>query len=193
MAHGSDASYSLPGGASDVRGKTAGLDVPHNLEGKRITSVTTTGRDGPTQAELECSNAVLSILQGTLPLLDDHWMKAIWLPSEPLVWPFTPPNAPAIEIITHPKAPLNTSQRSAIAKMLSSSLDNNITLIQGPPGTGKTTAIATYVLSAIKAGQRGIWLMAQSNVAVKNIAEKLAKLDFFDFKLLVSHGFHFEW
>jgi hypothetical protein len=49
------------------------------------------------------------------------------------------------------------------------------------------------VLSAIKAGQRGIWLMAQSNVAVKNIAEKLAKLDFFDFKLLVSKNFHFEW
>lgn len=194
MTHGPDASYSLPGGASNVRGKTAGLDVEHNLEGKSITSITTTGRDAPTRAELDCSNAILSMLQGTLPLLDDHWMKAIWLPSEPVVWPFTPPpNAPAIEIVTHPKAPLNTSQSSAIAKMLSPSLDDNITLVQGPPGTGKTTAISTYVLSAIKAGQRGIWLMAQSNVAVKNIAEKLAKLDFFDFKLLVSKNFHFEW
>jgi hypothetical protein len=194
LAHGSDASYSLPGGASNVRGKTARLEVAHNLEGKRITSITTTGRDAPTQAELECSNAILSMLQGTLPLLDDHWMKAIWLPSEPVVWPFTPPpNAPAIEIITHPKAPLNASQRSAITQMLSSSLDDNITLVQGPPGTGKTTIIATYVLSVIKARQKGIWLMAQSNVAVKNIAEKLAKLDFFDFKLLVSHNFHFEW
>ena len=152
------------------------------------------GRDAPTQAELDCSNAILSMLQGTLPLLDDHWMKAIWLPSEPIDWPFTPPhNAPAVEIITHPKAPLNISQRLAITKMLSSSLDDNITLIQGPPGTGKTTTIAAYVLSMIKAGQRGIWLMAQSNFAVKNIAEKLAKLDFFDFKLLVSHDFHFEW
>jgi hypothetical protein len=194
LTHGPDASYSLPGGASNVRGKTAGLDVEHNLEGKSITSITTTGRDAPTRAELDCSNAILSMLQGTLPLLDDHWMKAIWLPSEPVVWPFTPPpNAPAIEIVTHPKAPLNTSQSSAIAKMLSPSLDDNITLVQGPPGTGKTTAISTYVLSAIKAGQRGIWLMAQSNVAVKNIAEKLAKLDFFDFKLLVSKNFHFEW
>ena len=194
MAHGSDASFSLPGGASNVRGKTAPLDVERNLEGKRITSITTTGRDGPTQAELDCSNAILSMLQGTLPLLDNHWMKAIWLPSEPVVWPFTPPpDVPAVEIITHPKAPLNASQRSAITKMLSSSLNDNITLIQGPPGTGKTTAIATYVLSMIEAGQRGIWLMAQSNVAVKNIAEKLAKVDFFDFKLLVSHNFHFEW
>lgn len=193
LAH-SNASYSLPGGASNVRGKTAGLNVRHNLEGKHITSITTTGRDAPTQAELDCDNAILSMLQGKLPLLDVDWMKAIWLPSEPVVWSFTPPpNAPAIEIITHPKAPLNTSQRSAISKMLSPSLDDNITLIQGPPGTGKTTTIATYVLSMIKARQRGIWLMAQSNVAVKNIAEKLAKLDFFDFKLLVSQNFHFEW
>lgn len=77
--------------------------------------------------------------------------------------------------------------------MLSSSLETRLALIQGPPGTGKTTVIGTYVLSAIGAGQRGIWLMAQSNVAVKNIAEKLAKLGFFKFKLLVSKGFHFEW
>ena len=77
--------------------------------------------------------------------------------------------------------------------MLSPSLETLLTLVQGPPGTGKTTVIATYVLSAINAGQRGIWLVAQSNVAVKNIAEKLAKLDFLDFKVLVSKGFHFEW
>jgi regulator of nonsense transcripts 1 len=194
VTHGSAASYSLPGGASNVRGKVAGLDVERNLEGKRIASITTTGKDGPTQAELECGNALLSMLQGTLPLFENHWMKAIWQPSETVDWPFTPPpNPPAIEVITHPKAPLNTSQRSAITKMFSSSLDDNITLIQGPPGTGKTTTIATYVLSMIEARQKGIWLMAQSNVAVKNIAEKLAKLDFLDFKLLVSHNFHFEW
>jgi len=78
----------------------------------------------------------------------------------------------------------------AITNMLSSS---PISLVQGPPGTGKTTVIATYVISAIQAGQRGIWLMAQSNVAVKNIAEKLAKVGVFNFKLLVSRDFHFEW
>lgn len=77
--------------------------------------------------------------------------------------------------------------------MLSPSLDNKITLIKGPPGTGKTTVIATYVISVIRAGKEGIWLMAQSNVAMKNIAEKLAKLEFFDFKLLVSRSFHYEW
>ncbi|KAI9440017.1 AAA domain-containing protein [Lactarius indigo] len=35
--------------------------------------------------------------------------------------------------------------------------------------------------------------MAHNNVAVKNIAEKLDKLGFIHFKLLVSQGFHHEW
>jgi KaiC/GvpD/RAD55 family RecA-like ATPase len=64
-------------------------------------------------------------------------------------------------------------------QILSFSLENCFTLIQGPPGTGKTPMIATCVIDAIWAGQGGIWLMARSNVAVKNIAGKLAKFDFF--------------
>lgn len=38
-----------------------------------------------------------------------------------------------------------------------------------------------------------IWIVAQSNVAVKNIAEKLVDCDFLDFKLLVSQEFITEW
>ncbi|KAI9461669.1 P-loop containing nucleoside triphosphate hydrolase protein, partial [Lactarius psammicola] len=63
----------------------------------------------------------------------------------------------------------------------------------GPPGTGKTTVIASYVDNAVRNERSGIWLMAHSNVAVKNIAEKLDKLGFIQFKLLVSQGFHHEW
>lgn len=172
------------------------MDVGHNLEGKEISSIISTGKEPPTQAESELGLAILSILQGTLSLLDNHWMKAIWFPSQPINWPesfSSPPDFHDIEIQEHPDAPLNDSQHTAITKMLSPSLSTHLTLIQGPPGTGKTTVIATYVLSAIHAGQRGIWLMAQSNVAVKNIAEKLAKLEFLSFKLLVSQGFYNEW
>jgi regulator of nonsense transcripts 1 len=171
------------------------VDVGHNLEGKEITSINSTGKEPPTQAESELGLAILSILQGTLNLLDNHWMKAIWFPSQPVNWPesFSSTDFYNVEIQEHPDAPLNDSQHSAITKMLSPSLSTHLTLIQGPPGTGKTTVIATYVLSAIHAGQRGIWLMAQSNVAVKNIAEKLAKLGFLGFKLLVSQGFYNEW
>ena len=168
----------------------------HNLEGKEITSLTTLGKEAPTRAEAERNQAILSMLQGTLPLFDNHWMKALWFPSQPVDWPecFTPPSdSPAIEIQEHPDVSLNDSQHTAITKMLSQSPDSHLTLVQGPPGTGKTTVIATYVLSAIQANQKGIWLMAQSNVAVKNIAEKLVKLGFFNFRLLVSRTFHFEW
>ena len=47
--------------------------------------------------------------------------------------------------------------------------------------------------SACAASQSGIWLVAQSNVAVKNIAEKLASTGFEPWKLLVSKDFHFDW
>ena len=168
------------------------------MEGKVVTSITSIGRELPTLAESERSLALLCILQGSLPLLDNHWIKAIWLPSEsdPVDWPesfSSSSSSPPIEIVEHPDAPLNSSQHEALTDMLSFSLNNCITLVHGPPGTGKTTVIATYVVDAIRAGQRGIYLMAQSNVAVKNIAEKLAKFDFFGFKLLVSQGFHYEW
>jgi len=81
--------------------------------------------------------------------------------------------------------------------ILSEDSKDFVTLIQGPPGTGKTTVIAASVAS-LKLNpnykeERHIWLLAQSNVAVKNIAEKLADVGFFDFKLLVSNEFHFEW
>lgn len=38
-----------------------------------------------------------------------------------------------------------------------------------------------------------IWVVAQSNIAVKNIAEKLYSCDFKDFRLLVSGEFIFDW
>lgn len=76
-------------------------------------------------------------------------------------------------------------------------------------GVGKTSVIAEFVQSAINSGRTGIWLVAavslsapfrysshideQSNVAVKNIAEKLAKVGFMDWRLLVSRDFHFDW
>ena len=53
--------------------------------------------------------------------------------------------------------------------------------------------IAAFVCSAVAAGANGIWLMAQSNIAVKNIAEKLADVGFLDWRLLVSKDFYTGW
>ncbi|KAF9267868.1 hypothetical protein L218DRAFT_1057752 [Marasmius fiardii PR-910] len=64
---------------------------------------------------------------------------------------------------------------------------------EGPPGTGKTSVIAKYVTTVIDSGGSGIWLVAKSNVAVKNIAEKLIKVGFLHWKLLVSQDFQFDW
>lgn len=57
----------------------------------------------------------------------------------------------------------------------------------------KLEVITAFVHSACAAGQEGLWLIAQSNVAVKNIAEKLETTGFDAWKLLVSKDFHFDW
>jgi regulator of nonsense transcripts 1 len=46
---------------------------------------------------------------------------------------------------------------------------------------------------AAASGSNTVWVVAQSNVAVKNVAEKLAESGFLSFKLLVSKDFHFDW
>ncbi|KAF9510872.1 hypothetical protein BS47DRAFT_1267318, partial [Hydnum rufescens UP504] len=67
----------------------------------------------------------------------------------------------------------------------------------GPPGTGKTTMIAamTQYLARRSVFHHGdcVYIVTQSNVAVKNIAEKLMNVGFDEFKLLVSEEFYYEW
>ncbi|GEQ66499.1 hypothetical protein JCM33374_g162 [Metschnikowia sp. JCM 33374] len=64
---------------------------------------------------------------------------------------------------------LNESQKSA----LSSVLKKKITVIQGPPGTGKTSTIHEMILQLLKKKNFPIIVVAASNVAVDNIAEKM--------------------
>jgi hypothetical protein len=61
----------------------------------------------------------------------------------------------------------------------------------GPPGTGKTTTIAAA--AAIWVSRKlPCWIIAQSNVGVKNIAKTLFRREV-DFKLIVSQEFLLEW
>ena len=64
---------------------------------------------------------------------------------------------------------LNKSQKEAVEFALTV---NEIGLIHGPPGTGKTTTIVEVILQLIKLGKK-ILVVAPSNIAVDNIAEKL--------------------
>ena len=63
--------------------------------------------------------------------------------------------------------------------------------LEGPPGTGKTTTI-TAAAQVWDSRKFSVWIVAHSNVAVKNIAEKLFNKKV-DFKILVSKEFHEEW
>lgn len=199
--------YVLPGKMTAVDGRSGQLDTNDSLENKSIKSITSIGRDDPTTADAQRAKTVLRILQGSEKLLSDSpWIANIWFPTNDglLMWPeewSQSPPAPianfagtgSADVIPTVHHVLNPSQQEAVNTMYSSLDSHRITIIQGPPGTGKTSVIASFVQIATQTGYDGIWLVAQSNVAVKNIAEKLLGVGFMDWKLLVSRDFHFEW
>ena len=163
-------------------------------------TVTSVGRDDPTTAEAKRAAVILRILQGDKALLDDNpWIQNIWFADEDasLTWPEAWSQSIGSSKPFRPfrlTRVLNASQQRAVNAMLSQQEKHRITLIQGPPGTGKTSVISSFVQLSVKAYDRsGIWLVAQSNVAVKNIAEKLINDGFDEWKLLVSKDFKHDW
>jgi regulator of nonsense transcripts 1 len=106
---------------------------------------------------------------------------------------------------------LNHSQREIVGAMLSPATQDSLVIAHGivvpfiivgysrqcrldytgPPGTGKTTTIAAAAAIWVSHKQP-CWIIAQSNVGVKNIAEKLFQKEV-DFRLIVSQEFYFEW
>ncbi|KAG6813950.1 hypothetical protein H0H92_005205 [Tricholoma furcatifolium] len=194
--------YTTRGEVGRVSGKSAPLSTNRPLDGKTITNIISIGRDDPTTAEAQRAATVLRVLQGHEQLMDNSpWIKNIFYPDDntTLLWPSIWSEASDSLPMISNSAPsqslrlLNPSQQHAVNAMCSSQDSDRITLIQGPPGTGKTSVIASFVQLTTQMGQHGIWLVAQSNVAVKNIAEKLMKVHFLDWRLLVSKDFIFEW
>ncbi len=66
---------------------------------------------------------------------------------------------------------LDTSQRDAVLNALAA---RHVALIHGPPGTGKTTAVVELIRQVVARGER-VLACAPSNVAVDNLAERLAR------------------
>ncbi|KAG1871933.1 P-loop containing nucleoside triphosphate hydrolase protein [Suillus tomentosus] len=189
-----DKRSTITGRAGRINGKQAHINVQGvaNPSGK-VLSVTTFGKEDLTAAESNREDVVLKALQGTITLTDHPFFCSIWAPSLSISWP--PLNASTASFVYYPNSQLNDSQYSAVERIISQANSDRVLLIQGPPGTGKTTVIAASVNSMINSGpmERTVWLVAQSNVAVKNIAEKLDKVGFRNFKLLVSKDFHYDW
>ncbi|KAK0476953.1 P-loop containing nucleoside triphosphate hydrolase protein [Armillaria novae-zelandiae] len=78
--------------------------------------------------------------------------------------------------------------KTVVSAMVSA---RSLVVAHGPPGTGKTSTISA---AAVIWGRKKLptWIVAHSNVAVKNIAEKLASSDV-NFKIIVSKEFYVEW
>lgn len=142
---------------------------------------------------------LLRVLEGNYDIFKANvWVRNILInaanngPTWPLEWTQSFPKIDYNVKDNHPvRQRLNASQKVALDAMLSPTYPT--TIIQGPPGTGKTSVIAAFVQTALDLEYSGIWLVAQSNVAVKNIAEKLIKTGFLDWRLLVSTDFKVGW
>lgn len=169
-----------------------------------MKSIYTIGKEAPTPSENQVRNFAWDILCGHPKLLlSNPLIRKVW--QLKVVVPMTgstrsPQQEGILRLPERVKVRLNESQRQAVLEfcgMSSDATDPLIQLVHGPPGTGKTTMITAMVqwLARCKGAARGdaVYIVAQSNVAVKNIAEKLVDIKFEEFKLLVSEEFHYEW
>ncbi|KAF8199698.1 P-loop containing nucleoside triphosphate hydrolase protein [Pholiota molesta] len=119
---------------------------------------------------------VQSVETGTISLGSFPFVSAIFSTKQ-ISWKDSPKltSSPALYFPTG--RTLNDSQTKAVNAILSNDDANpSVTSIMAEPDTTRT-----------------VWLLAHSNVAVKNIAEKLASVDFLDFKILVNKEFRFDW
>ena len=173
--------------------RTGGKDDAGKSADQLSVQLTTVGRESSTVAERTRASIIHLALRHQADLFDQPFFCALFLPEED-TWDEDAPTRPSLPIRFSKEDALNDSQRNALERILSGANENRLVLVQGPPGTGKTTVIAGAVESIVRGdGKRTVWLVAQSNVAVKNMAEKLADVGFWEFRVLVSKDFHHDW
>ncbi|KIY67259.1 P-loop containing nucleoside triphosphate hydrolase protein, partial [Cylindrobasidium torrendii FP15055 ss-10] len=173
-------------GAPD--GRTAKIATSSRRDVLRVITV---GREDPTSAEAQKLDLILGTLCNNTTITSSPYFCTIFKTGVAVFAPSTRMLASSDQFT---ERELNPSQRRAVDAILSNSPKTSCVVIHGPPGTGKTTVIAAAAMAGFRSDpKRTIWLVAQSNVAVKNIAEKLATLGFLQFKILVSHDFHYDW
>jgi hypothetical protein len=189
-----------------VKGRCSSAVPERALKGD-ISRIRVVGREERTNAEQAQYRFLMFSL--TMTRHTSLFVNAIWCPGD------TYPLGSGGEINSNHESwileRLNQSQREVVGAMLSTAPRNSLVIAHGmlmfcstimrtrqrrhnftgPPGTGKTTTIAAAAGIWSSHGTP-CWIIAQSNVGVKNIAETLAKKKV-NFKLLVSQEFLFEW
>lgn len=187
----------LAGTTKSVKGKTSTFKMPgakakQSFTVGTIESITTLGKEGSTTSESQLRDMLHSVLTGndgllaTNPIICDLYGFGS---------PRRVPSQPIVDTGSHKiTSPLNESQREAVHGFCLASTEGGpvVKLVHGPPGTGKTTLISS-IIQWMAGPSDAIYIVAQSNVAIKNVAEKLAKVGFLNFKLIVSEEFYFEW
>lgn len=180
----------------DVKGKTGTFELLRapKKPSSQIRSVITIGKDVATVNEADTRQIMRLVLSEGEGAFASNLIicRVFGLPEKP---------PPALHNFRTRYSPsrisfkLNPAQRRAVQEFCSPPQHLSgplIQLVHGPPGTGKTTLIAS-IIQGLACASEAIYACAQSNVAVKNIAEKLTRAGFTEFKLLVSEDFYYEW
>ncbi|KAK0421900.1 P-loop containing nucleoside triphosphate hydrolase protein, partial [Armillaria borealis] len=171
------------GSPKKSRGKQTEIKVSGGFSGT-VASMKVIGREGGTNTEKARDELLLHALQGDCHLRHSKFVRMLWFPNE---------KDKEDRISVAPIAPLlagklNDSQQKVVSAMVSV---RSRVVVHGPPGTGKTSTISAAAMIWGRT-KLPMWIVAHSNVAVKNIAEKLASSDI-DFKIIVSKEFYVEW
>ncbi|KAJ2974699.1 hypothetical protein NUW54_g11853 [Trametes sanguinea] len=184
-----DHGHTLIGHAVRADGKQTGVKVTGGYHRGNIARIRVVGREEPTNPEVARDEFLLHLLQGVVPsLVESRFNRMLWFQTAPVEarakkW------LPSRLSFVKAGGKLNDSQAQVVAAMRS--LEEPLVIVHGPPGTGKTSTIAA-ALNLWEQENSPAWVIAQSNVGVKNIARTLIKRDI-DFKLIVSKEFYVEW
>ncbi|KAK0445637.1 P-loop containing nucleoside triphosphate hydrolase protein, partial [Desarmillaria tabescens] len=167
----------------ESHGKQTEIKVPSRFYGT-VASVKVIGREGGTNTEKARDELLLHALQGECHLRHSKFVRMLWFPNDKDAEDYL-----AVDPIPPLLAgKLNESQKRVVSAMVS---NKHIVVVHGPPGTGKTSTISAAAMTWDRI-KSPTWIVAHSNVAVKNIAEKLASSNV-DFKIIVSKEFYVEW
>ncbi|KAI0740540.1 P-loop containing nucleoside triphosphate hydrolase protein [Earliella scabrosa] len=179
---------SVVGQAIRANGKQTDVVVVGGSVRGAIERICVIGREEFTNSEFARDEFILLLLHGAVPpLIESPFIRMLWFPT---LHPTQRSYRPAAPSVFHNSyASLNTSQKEVVRAMWSD--EEPLVVAHGPPGTGKTTTIAA-ALEQWDYRRAPAWVIAQSNVGVKNIARTLIKYNV-DFRLIVSKEFYVEW
>ncbi|SJL10795.1 uncharacterized protein ARMOST_14189 [Armillaria ostoyae] len=175
--------HEFKGSPAKAHGKRASINVSGSFHGT-VTGVKVFGRERATNAEKAHDMLLLRALQGECHLSHSKFVRMLWFPSKDDEKYFLISDTQTSPVLG---GNLNKSQRKVVSSMISA---RPLVLVHGPPGTGKPWTISA---AAEIWGRSNLttWIVAHSNIAVKNIAEKWA-LSRVDFKIVVSKEVYFE-